>query len=358
MITLQNHAPAPKVAVAAAAAASTGAPHASIGALPDGADFAALLGDQITLSAAATTTPAATTPAAATSAEDRRDIELSATPTAPAATPAAPEIEAALVLAASLTVAAPGVAEGAQAAGKGLSATTAPLTPPGIRVTPGPTNSGGAPASRTDATWIIEEGLVRRNEPFVPVAAQAEVSRTQAVPFESTAPMPGFDASALAANSNPVAQPALPHVPPSMAAPAVIKVDAPVGSDRWNNQLATHVVVLVRDGTRDAVIQVTPPELGPVRAAISVADGIASVVLSAPAHATREALDAALPALRDALAASGITLGESSVSGERPGQQRDRLTGQTPGEPGALPAGPAAQPAARRLQTGLLDLYA
>ena len=71
MITLQNHAPAPKVAVAAAAAASTGAPHASIGALPDGADFAALLGDQITLSAAATTTPAA-----ATSAEDRRDQAL------------------------------------------------------------------------------------------------------------------------------------------------------------------------------------------------------------------------------------------------------------------------------------------
>jgi flagellar hook-length control protein FliK len=158
-------------------------------------------------------------------------------------------------------------------------------------------------------------------------------------------------------NVSALAQPAAPH--PAVTTPAQANtpvVQAPVGSARWGEQLANQVVVLVRDGTHTAHIQLTPPELGPVRAQISIADGVASVVLSASVHETREALDAALPALRDALAESGIALGETSVSDKRLGQQSEHQPGRPRGEPAA--PGHPAHPPARRLSAGLLDVYA
>jgi flagellar hook-length control protein FliK len=140
---------------------------------------------------------------------------------------------------------------------------------------------------------------------------------------------------------------------PPENAPAV---EAAVGSARWGEQLASQVVVLVRDGTHTAHIQMTPPELGPVRAQIRIDDGVASVVLSASVHETREALDAALPALRDALAESGIALGESSISDRHLGEQGEPQARRARGESAA--AGQPAQPPAHRRAAGLLDVYA
>ena len=172
------------------------------------------------------------------------------------------------------------------------------------------------------------------------------------------------DSRAQATNPNAIAQPAIPniaaiaHIAASAPAHVNVQVEAPVGSARWGEQLANQVLVLVRDATPTAQIHVTPPELGPVRAQISFADGVASVVLNASAHETREALGAALPALRDALAESGITLGETSVSDERLGQQGERQTARARGDSTAPETEQPAQPNARRPRVGLLDLYA
>ncbi|MBI3375605.1 MAG: flagellar hook-length control protein FliK [Betaproteobacteria bacterium] len=141
-------------------------------------------------------------------------------------------------------------------------------------------------------------------------------------------------------------------------APQSPQLDAPIGSARWGEQLSNQVIVLAQGGTASADIRVTPPELGPVHVRISVEDGIASVVLSAPAQETRQALEAALPALHDALAESGLSLGESAVSEEhfaRQGETRtERESRESLGAESALTRDVAARPQ----RAGLLDMYA
>lgn len=102
------------------------------------------------------------------------------------------------------------------------------------------------------------------------------------------------------------------HALPSAAHAA--RLDAPLGSARWREDLVGHISVMVRDATTQAEIRVAPPELGPIQARISVDNGLATVSLSAPAPETRDALEAALATLRERLAESGIALGETSVS--------------------------------------------
>ena len=69
------------------------------------------------------------------------------------------------------------------------------------------------------------------------------------------------------------------------------------------------------------VDRVTPPELGPVEVRIDLSNGEASFAIVATQPATRDALEQALPLLRDLLAAQGLTLGQASVHDGRPESQ-------------------------------------
>jgi flagellar hook-length control protein FliK len=65
--------------------------------------------------------------------------------------------------------------------------------------------------------------------------------------------------------------------------------------------------------TRTAEIRLTPAELGPLRVQISVDDGQANVAFQAHSAVTREAIEQALPRLREMLAESGLSLGQADV---------------------------------------------
>jgi flagellar hook-length control protein FliK len=154
---------------------------------------------------------------------------------------------------------------------------------------------------------------------------------------------------------------------PPASAPNSVRMDAPLGSPRWRDDLAGHVMLMVRHADSEAEIRVTPPELGPIHARVSIDNGIASVSFTAPAQETRDALDASLAGLRDRLAESGLTLGEASVSGERASHfeqhaARDPGAGMSDAGAGiaATPAEAVLPPAAvRRVRLdGLVDLYA
>jgi flagellar hook-length control protein FliK len=154
-------------------------------------------------------------------------------------------------------------------------------------------------------------------------------------------------------------EPQAPQPAPSAPAAHSPRIDAPLGSPRWREDLAGHITVLVRNASPEAEIRVTPPELGPIHARVSVDNGVASVTLSAPSPETRDALEAALTTLRERLAESGLALGGASVSGERaprdaPGDERlARAADANAADP--LPPAPAV----RRLRIeGLVDLYA
>ncbi len=101
----------------------------------------------------------------------------------------------------------------------------------------------------------------------------------------------------------------------------------PVQDPAWGERLAERVVILAGNRAQNAEIRVTPSELGPIRVQLNVADGTTNVVFHAQHAITREAIEQALPRLRELLAEQGLQLGNADV-GERgvEHRQQDRET--------------------------------
>lgn len=96
----------------------------------------------------------------------------------------------------------------------------------------------------------------------------------------------------------------------------VTNVPVPVQSHDWSQAFSEKVVYLVKQDIQGAEIRLNPAHLGPVEVRIAINQDQAHVTLTASHGATREALEASLPKLREMLADSGLTLAGASVSGE------------------------------------------
>ena len=100
-------------------------------------------------------------------------------------------------------------------------------------------------------------------------------------------------------------------------APA-LAVAAAVGTPGWHEDVAQKFAHVVSLRLGEAEIRLNPAHLGPVGIEISYGDNQASVLITAAQPATRDALEQALPHLRELLAQQGIALGESTVR-DQPG---------------------------------------
>ncbi len=165
---------------------------------------------------------------------------------------------------------------------------------------------------------------------------------------------PREPATAVYLASGPTLVPELPRV--------AMPVTAPVGAPRFAHEFSQQVVWLATHDFQLAELRLDPPELGPVRVVIHVHDAEATAAFSALHPLTRDAIEAALPRLRDMLAEAGIQLSGVTVSAEGFGGEREYAaqrsalsqlpSGGTPAESGSAAGMPA-----RRLQ-GLVDLFA
>lgn len=91
-------------------------------------------------------------------------------------------------------------------------------------------------------------------------------------------------------------------------------IGASLGSDGWNTALGQHTLRLASGGQQQAQIQLHPRELGQINISVTVNDhNQAQLHLISPNAHVRDAIEAALPQLRQSLAAGGLTLGQASV---------------------------------------------
>ena len=72
-------------------------------------------------------------------------------------------------------------------------------------------------------------------------------------------------------------------------------------------------------------MSLSPPDLGPVDVRITVANDEASVQIAAPTSAAREAIQEALPRLKEMMEQSGVRLNDAGVFAQLP--QRDQSGG-------------------------------
>jgi len=121
---------------------------------------------------------------------------------------------------------------------------------------------------------------------------------------------------------------------PTHAAPvAQPVVDVPLGHAGWDSAFSQRVAWVASNNQQYAQLQLNPPNLGPVEIRISLNSDQANAAFTSPHAAVREAIEAALPRLRDMLADNGLSLGNVNVSSQSfQQQQQQHANGQGGGQ--------------------------
>ncbi|MGD9788685.1 MAG: flagellar hook-length control protein FliK [Sulfuricellaceae bacterium] len=102
------------------------------------------------------------------------------------------------------------------------------------------------------------------------------------------------------------------------------RIQQPVGAPGWSGELGQKVVWMVGQQKQSAELQLNPPNLGPLEVRISLNQDQMSATFVSHHAAVREAIEAALPRLREMLADNGIALGNVSVGAESFAQQQQQ----------------------------------
>lgn len=200
-----------------------------------------------------------------------------------------------------------------------------------------------------------------------PVAAEEKTSRSAT---EAPVPQRLPEAAPLPQTTNPATSTAA--APGFASAPAIqnLQLDIRVGAPGWNGELAQKVVWMATQQQQVAELRLNPPHLGPVEVTLTLGGNDpgaqASIQFASPHLATREAIESALPRLREMMADSGIALGNVTVSADSFQQQaeagrQDRLLMKQPADLGKAATGLAGRsPAAfiRGARNGLVDTFA
>ncbi|WP_423380020.1 flagellar hook-length control protein FliK [Burkholderia sp. LMG 32019] len=87
-----------------------------------------------------------------------------------------------------------------------------------------------------------------------------------------------------------------------------------VGTADWTDALSQKVVFLSNAHQQSAELTLNPPDLGPLQVVLRVADNHAHALFVSQHAQVREAVEAALPKLREAMEAGGLGLGSTTVS--------------------------------------------
>ncbi len=138
------------------------------------------------------------------------------------------------------------------------------------------------------------------------------------------------------------------------------RIPARVGTQAWDNQVSQRVVYMIGK-EQAATLTLNPPDLGPVQIVLNVSNDQASVAFSSNQLEVRQALENALPRLRDMMSESGIALGNATVDAgvadnrqaQQDGERRNQGGNGGPGfDNGKAAANDTPRPATRTVVTG------
>ena len=193
--------------------------------------------------------------------------------------------------------------------------------------------------------------------------ALAKVVTDAAVPPVAVTSNP-TDASAVRVDG--LGMVAAPKAAQVVAASEALMVRTPVRAPGWEADFAQKVVWMAGRDSQSAQLTLNPPQLGTVEVRLTLSGGEAGAQFFSPHHNVREAIETAMPRLRDMMAEAGLSLGQASVSSESFRDQRANTGGS--GQFASAEAGGEAQEAQNTLSVGqsrnatqgrgLVDLYA
>jgi len=156
---------------------------------------------------------------------------------------------------------------------------------------------------------------------------------------------------------------ATPNAPPTEQN---LRLEPRVGTPAWDSALAQKVTWMSNQQMQVAQLQLNPPDLGPMEVTLTIGtgpDAETRIEFTSPHLAVREALQSALPQLREMMEGSGITLGSTTVSAESFQQQsqsgrQDNPSGRSSDNLSQNSPEMAARSIATRSHDGMVDIFA
>lgn len=147
-----------------------------------------------------------------------------------------------------------------------------------------------------------------------------------------------FDATLKQAEAKAdISAPVLPDAPPAVhaahqahgapnqvSAPTQARVDTPVRDPGFGQEFSQKIVWLAGQDKQSAQLTLNPPQLGPVEVSLKISGDQATAVFSSPHAEVREAIEAALPRLREMMGSAGLELGQANVSSQSFQQQQQQ----------------------------------
>ncbi|BEV15205.1 flagellar hook-length control protein FliK [Herbaspirillum sp. DW155] len=117
--------------------------------------------------------------------------------------------------------------------------------------------------------------------------------------------------------------------PQAVFAPAYTdKIQSNVGSAGWNQALGTKITWMATAGMQSASLSLNPPDLGPMQVVLNVHNQQADATFITAQPEVKQALEAAMPKLREMMDQAGIQLGQANVQTGMPNQQQGAGNGQ------------------------------
>jgi hypothetical protein len=232
-----------------------------------------------------------------------------------------------------------------------------------VTVVPAAEAGNPAPSHRNPST-IRETGLLQQFVQQVADPIQARALRQPSVDVLPQVDVQDARAAPSSATPLPFASTTAPTAPSSPTQWVASQMHTSPGQPGWGDALGERVTWMTGNKLQNVELRLNPAELGPVRVQISIDDGNATVNFSAQHPLTRDAIEQALPRLREMLADQGLSLQDANVSEGRredqpgAGRHEDFARFASEGRSSGLPTDDSPVPSATAHPLGLVDLFA
>ena len=114
-----------------------------------------------------------------------------------------------------------------------------------------------------------------------------------------------------------------PAVPNTSLPTSTTNISTPFTQTAWADEFSQKVTWIANQHMQSAELHLNPPQLGPLNVVLKLHGDQATATFTSPHAAVREAIEQAMPKLREMLADSGIMLGNAMVADQPAYKQQD-----------------------------------
>lgn len=115
-------------------------------------------------------------------------------------------------------------------------------------------------------------------------------------------------------------------------------ISTPLSQTAWAEDFSQKITWMATQRNQSAELHLNPPQLGPLDVVLKMNGDQASAIFTSPHAAVRDAIEQAIPKLREMLADSGIMLGNAMVSDQSAKNNQHNSTGKPQGRASAFSA--------------------